>query len=114
MKLNLIILLNFFIFSYNQVPKGYALNTCGLDSYDQPQKKEDCKINEKEKFRCCFIKSVLKEFSYCCYVPGKVDDEIINDFIETLEISDLVVECNNQFFLKLNFCIFVLFFVSIF
>ena len=116
MKIFLLILIIIFIYIKNQVPIGYSLNSCGKDSlkYDIPKDKSDCSVKENDKFKCCLIKSVSKNFAYCSYVPGKVDKEVIEDFKETLEINDLEIECNKQNYLKFQYFIWSLILIMLF
>ena len=71
----------------SQVPTGYALNGCGpITDYSQPTQKSDCNVDKSEGYKCCFIKSTSKNFAYCAYVPGKIDDDIIEDLIFKLNV----------------------------
>ena len=114
MKIFLLILIIIFIYIKNQVPIGYSLNSCGLNDYSQPTSASSCDVAKSEGYKCCYIKSESKNFAYCSFVPGKIDKDIIEDFKETLEIDDLVVECNNQRKLSLNFVYFVTFIILLF
>ena len=96
------------------IPIGYSLNSCGLNDYSQPTSASSCDVAKSEGYKCCYIKSESKNFAYCSFVPGKIDKDIIEDFKETLEIDDLVVECNNQRKLSLNFVYFVTFIILLF
>ncbi len=98
----------------SMIPIGYSLNSCGLKDYSQPTQTSDCKDDNDDGYKCCYIKSETKKFAYCSFVPGKVDKDIIEDFKESLEIEDLVVECNNQRKLSLNFVYFVTFIILLF
>ena len=100
----------------NQVPTGYALNGCGkLTDYSIPTSKSDCDVDKSEGYKCCFIKSDSSSLAYCAYVPGKLDDDIIDDFKEAIGIDDLSVECNFMKFIHVNFSfLFTLFLVLLF
>ena len=98
----------------NLVPKGYSVNSCGKLGYDVPKQKSDCYVDKKEGYKCCFIQSKIKDISYCSYIPGKIDNDIIQDFKNSLKFYDLTVECNYNkkfgfnFFLAFTF-VFLLF-----
>jgi len=96
------------------IPIGYSLNSCGINDYTPPTKGSDCQATKDDGFKCCYIQSTKKQFAYCSFVPGKIDNDIIDDFKETLEIDDLVIECNNQWKLSLNFVYFVTFIILLF
>ena len=99
----------------SQVPTGYALNGCGpITDYSQPTQKSDCNVDKSEGYKCCFIKSTSKNFAYCAYVPGKIDDDIIDDFKDAVDIADLQVECNFSKFVSVNFYFLAFIFVFLF
>ena len=98
----------------SMIPLGYSVNSCGLNSYLQPTSSSDCDVPKSEGYKCCYIKSDSKNFAYCSFVPGKIDNDIIKDFKETLEIEDLEVQCNNQRKMSLNFVYFVTFIILLF
>ena len=79
----------------NMVPSGYSVNSCGnIKDYEPPKTKSDCYVDKNEGYKCCFIESKSKNIAYCSYIPGKIDNDIINNFKDSLKISDLNVECN--------------------
>ena len=99
----------------SQVPTGYALNGCGpITDYSQPTQKSDCNVDKSEGYKCCFIKSTSKNFAYCAYVPGKIDDDIIEDFKEAVDIADLQVECNFSKFVSVKFYFLAFIFAFLF
>ena len=98
----------------NQVPIGYSVNSCGNIGYKVPTKKEDCYVPKNVGYKCCYISGNNSEISYCSYVPGKIDNNIINDFKVSLKFSDLKIECNYNMRFGVSFILIFAFVVLLF
>ena len=95
----LTLLFTLFLLYKCQIPKGFAINSCGKQGlgYKQPTNEEDCKDNSLGKNYCCYVSIKEDEQSdivkFCTFVPGNINDDVKKDFQETLEASQVEVTC---------------------
>ena len=93
------LLFTLFLFYKCQIPKGYAINSCGKDGlgYKQPSNDADCKDSTVGKNYCCYVAIQESEESetvkFCTFVPGNINDDVKEDFQKTLEATKVEVVC---------------------
>ena len=96
------LLFSLFLFYKCQIPKGYAINSCGKDGlgYKQPSNDADCKDSTVGKNYCCYVSiqesAGSETVKFCTFVPGNINDDVKEDFQKTLEASKVEVVCHKK------------------
>ena len=109
------ILIILFLYVSNQVPEGYAINSCGKLGYQMPNNKNDC---EQPNEFCCFVyiqnkTDNSKNKRFCASAPTKIlKSDIEKEILEYTDYKLVELECNNSIFLKIDI-LFVFFFCFI-
>ena len=94
-----------------QINLDQAINSCGKLGYTRPASKEDCKPGGSN-FKCCLIDIPEKGLKYCAFVPGKVTDNVIQEFKDVLSVSSVSIECNKSWYIHTSsFLLFILIFI---
>jgi len=110
----LILFFSLFLFYKSQIPRGYAINSCGKSElgYKQPTKEEDCKDSNVGKDYCCYVSiqedEEKEEVKFCTFVPGNINDDVKEDFQNTLEAKKVDVTCYKKSnYIILNFFLLI-------
>jgi len=74
-----------------------VFNSCGNTDVFPPRIHKECTGVSTKKGKCCYVRDVEQDISYCILLLGTPREEALKRFSEELEGDTIIINCRSEY-----------------